>query len=55
MRLLSELHLLFCTFDVTSAYMAVTSVQFLWFPQNEEKWIIGGKNHYKYAHVESCS
>ncbi len=50
-RPLSELRLLSHTISITNANMAVTLAQFLWFPQNERKWIKRGKNHSKHGHV----
>ncbi len=52
---LSELYLSSLTIYVTNTNMAVTLAQFLWFLQNEGKWIKRGKNHYKHGHVNSCS
>ncbi len=51
---LSELRLSSRTIYITNANMAVTLAQFLWFLQNEGKWIKRGKNHYKHEHIESC-
>ncbi len=54
-KLLSELRLTSRTIYVTNANMAVSSAQFLWFLQNEGKWIKRGKNPSKHGHVGSCS
>ncbi len=47
MRLLSDLHVVSRTIHVTNTNMAVTLAQFLWFLQNEGKWIKRGKKYYK--------
>ncbi len=51
----SELYLTSCTIYVSNTNVAVTLAQFLWFLQNEGKWIKRGQNHYRHEHVESRS
>ncbi len=51
--LVKPFSLLSHTTYVTSANMAVTLAQFLWFLQNKGKWIKRGKNHYRHEQTES--